>query len=340
MWQHLCNNKIGTKFLWLGIALLCFSGEAFAQNTQLPPVTATAQIEPQRATIGDTVTYTLTVTHPPEFQIKPPNPFQHFEKFEFLDQGAKTRQQPGGRVADEFVFKFRAMEVGYYNIPEIPVHFTGPPLADPSQMGPGEIQAPGAVVEVRSVLFKDGDPKDIRDIKPIVGAGPPWRRYALYALAGLVGLMFLYFIGRKIFVKKVPRERKPQSVIREPHEIALDELDTLNRKQWIEQERFREHQFELSEIFRRYLGALYSVPALDWTTEEIVQNLLFRKHFPQELAQRALGILHRTDWVKFANVESDASTCLENIQAVRQFIEDTKPRRDLGSSQKSPAAPI
>ncbi|MCF8720484.1 hypothetical protein [Nitrospina gracilis] len=324
--------------LWMGIALLGFVTGTFAQGAPPSPVTATTRIEPHSATIGDTVTYTVAVTHAPNFKINPPSPFPHFEKFEFLDQGEKTKQLPDGNVTDEFIFQFRAMEVGYYNIPEVPVHFTAPHPDDPSRSIPGEIQAPKAVVEVRSVLFKDGDPKDIRDIKPIVGAAPPWRRYALYALAGLVGLMFLYFIGRKFFAKPPHRERKPTPVVREPHEVALEELDALAAKQLIEQERCREHHFELSEIFRRYLGALYSVPALDWTTEEIMQNLLMRKNFPEELGQRALEILHRTDWVKFANEESEASVCMENVQAIRRFVEDTVPRRDLSTSHKSPSA--
>ncbi|CAI2718175.1 hypothetical protein [Nitrospina watsonii] len=341
MWQPAPNrrNRIAAALALLATLTLPHGAMAQPPSADSPsPVTAETRIEPRSTTIGDPLTYTIAVTHDPDIKITPPDPLTHFEQFEYLDQGATTQQQADGRVTEEFTFKFRAMEVGYYNIAETPVHFTAPHPDDASKTVPNRIMAPKAVVEVRSVLFKDGEPEDIRDIKPIVGAGPPWRRYALYALGGLAALMVLYFLVRKIPKKRPLPPAESQPVLRAPHEVALEELDALEARQLIQQERLREHHFMLSEIFRRYLGALYGVPALDWTTEEIMENLLLRKRFPDELGRRALEILHSTDWVKFANAEPDAETCIGNVQAVHRFVEATLPRRDLAASQKSPSA--
>lgn len=342
MWQRLFDSRNTLSAALLTALLTAAPATAQAQEESTPPapITAETRTEPRSTTIGDVVTYTITVTHQPDIKVQPPDPLEHFQNFESLDRGADTKQQPDGRVTEEYWFRFRSMEVGYYNIPEVPVTFTNPAPDDPSQTVDGTISAPKAVVEVRSVLYKEGEPQDIRDLKPIIGAGLPWRRYALYALGGLAAFAVLYLLGRKLFPKRTAPVSQPAPTVLEPHEAAFRELEALQARQLIEQERLREHHFELSEIFRRYLGARYSVPALDWTTEEIAEKLLSRKKFPAHLHSRALEILHSTDWVKFSKAEGNIQTCIRNVQEVRKFIEDTQPRHDIGSSQKSPSAAL
>lgn len=343
MWQRLLDSRIAGCAVF-ALALLGSSPSAPAQSQASsappPPIEAETRTEPRTSTIGDIITYTIVVTHQPEIKVQPPNPLEAFQKFEYLDQGADTKRQADGRLSEEYWFRFRAMEVGYYNIPEITVSFTRPAPGDPSQTVPGVIQAPPAVAEVRSVLYKEGEPDDIRDLKPIIGAGPPWRRYTLYALGGLTTLALLILLIRKLFPKRIVPKPQPVTATLKPHEAAFRELETLEARRLIEQGRLREHHFELSEIFRRYLGARYSVPALDWTTEEITEKLLKRQRFPGHLYSRALEILNSTDRVKFSQAQADIQTCIRNVEEVRKFISDTQPRQDIRSSQKSPSAAL
>ena len=127
------------------------------------------------------------------------------------------------------------------------------------------------MIEVRSVLFQDGEPNDIKDIKPIIGAGLDWQRYLKWILLGLATLAAVggFFLVGQATEKTCRTGVRFPSQILNPMKPRLAELERLLARKLIENGQFREHYFELSEIFRRYLGSLLSIPALDWTTEEI-----------------------------------------------------------------------
>ncbi len=325
----------------MGISLL------FLATTGIPSlgagdpnsITADTQIDKPSITLGDIVTYTVRVTHDPKIQVEAPEPKEHFSGFDFLDLETGSRKKPSGQVIEEFRYRFRAAKVGYYNIPEIPVIFHAPNPDNLSQKIPGQIMAPAVIVEIRSVLYLDGEPTDIREIKPIIGAGLPWRTYLQHAFlfALLFGLVF-YLFKRFARPKKYPVAKPVSST--PPHEQALRELEALAARKLIENGRLREHHFELSEIFRRYIGKRYSVPALDWTTEEIMDKLLQQSRFQSHVRNQAATVLQNMDWVKFSKYEGDVKACIYDTQAVREFVESTLPAHDIQSSQKSPTAPI
>lgn len=310
-----------------------------ASKPQSVPIIADAQVDKSSVTIGDKVTYTLRVTHDPGIEVKTPDPTDHFPGFDFLLSEKDSRKSPGGKVIDEYRFQFRAARVGYYNIPEIPVQFTSPDPDDPTHRIVGQTLAPPAIVEIQSVLYRDGEPTDIREIKPIIGAGLPWGMYLRYALAfGLVLTLLVYIFKR--FARPPKKPVTHRAVAIKPHEQALRELQALADRKLIEQGQLREHHFELSEIFRRYIGARYSVPALDWTTEEIMDKLLEPSRFQSHIRNQATTVLRNMDWVKFSKSEGDVKSCIHDAMAVREFVESTQPTHDIQSSQKSPAAAI
>ena len=301
------------------------------------PISAEAHVDKSSVTVGDIVIYTLRITHDREIQIEKPDPTPHFSGFEFLELETNTLNGSGDQVIDEYRFRFRASRVGYYSIPEVPVTFTAPGTRDPMRLLPGQIMAPAAIVEIQSVLYRDGKPTDIREIKPIVGAGLPWGLYLQNALGAALAFAILFYIFKRLArPKKRSTVRLPIAI--KPHEQALRELEALSARKWIEQGRLREHHFELSEIFRRYIGARYSVPALDWTTEEIMDKLLKQSHFQSHIRNQATTVLHNMDWVKFSKTEGDVKVCIHDALAVREFVESTLPAHDIQSSQKSPSA--
>ena len=112
------------------------------------------------------------------------------------------------------------------------------------------------------------------------------------------------------------------------HEIALNQLDSLKLKGFLNSGDPRKHFFELSEIFRHYLGKRYNFPAPDWTTEEITKY--FQKENKLELIQRneTIRILDKSDLIKFAKIQvkSDA----DEIESVREIISSTRERLDIG----------
>jgi hypothetical protein len=309
-----------------------------ADATSPLPISAETRVSQRQATIGDIITYSIIVRHDSSFHVLPPDPTAHFKKgFETIDQGTSEPKALEGQQEETFWFKFRADAVGFYNLPKIPVEFTAPSPDDPSQQVPGILQAPEAVIEVRSVLYQDGEPNDIKDIKPIIGAGLDWQRYLKWFLASLMALALIAWFFRWLKqTKKTPRPVSIPIPNLKPHETALAGLDRLLKKKLIETGQFREHYFELSEIFRRYLGSLLSIPALDWTTEEIGAYISHYGEMDADTQQTILSLLPATDQVKFAKAPVELQTALDHIEAIRDFIRDTTPEMTSKFQVKSP----
>jgi len=109
-----------------------------------------------------------------------------------------------------------------------------------------------------------------------------------------------------------------------PDELALKNLNRLLSKGLIQDKNFREYYFELSDIFRRYLGSRYSFPAIDWTTEEISSWLHNCHSLDENERQKAQTILNDTDQIKFAKGETDPETCMKEMHSIEHFINLTK----------------
>jgi hypothetical protein len=331
----LMNNR---RSLLVTMALWLAPLPVFADAKVQSPIAAETHVSQRQVTVGDVVTYSIIIRHQAGIHVLPPNPTAHFEKgFEPVDQGTSETKQVEGQQEETFWFKFRADAVGFYNLPKIPIEFTAPSSDDPLRPIPGTLQAPEAVIEIRSVLFQEGQPSDIKDIKPIIGAGWDWQKYrnwillVLAAVAAIAG--FFWWLGDRN--KTAVSSPLPVPNIK-PHETAFAELDRLLAKRFLEDGLFQEHYFGLSEIFRRYLGTLLSIPALDWTTEEIGAYVSGHGAMKVEVQQTILALLPATDQVKFAKAPVELQTALNHVGAVRDFIRSTTPEITSKFQVKSP----
>ena len=288
------------------------------------PITISAGVDKPQATTGDIITYTIILKH--DADLKPSMPdFGVITGFDVHDSLASKPRSVEGQIEQEYSVKLRADQIGTYTIPLISVPFKLI-KQDTSKFIPGEIRSPKVIIEVASVLRLQGEPTDIRDIKGLVEVGRDWTPWFFWGLnlLLLMTVLYLFWKYRKVKHKQLVAKAPTISI----HEIALRELDILKRKELLGRGDAREHFFELSEIFRRYLGKRYHFPAPDWTTEEITEY--FQKQDKIELTSRveANRILSKSDLIKFAKAQ--ASPGADEIESVRKFIILTRKNLDLG----------
>ena len=304
--------------------LICFLTHAHAPALANSPISANAIVDKPRATIGDIITYTVTVRHDAGMEPSMPD-FSGIAGFEVLASQDSGPRKVEGQIEREFSVKLRADRVGLYTLPPIMVPFEVA-AGEGDKTVPGEIRTPEVTIDVQSILRLQGDPTDIRDIKDAVAVDRDWASWLFIALNVLLLLTLLYLLWKYRKQKHEPSAPKPLDL--PPHEIALKELDALKRRELLESGSAREHFFELSEIFRRYLGERYHFPALDWTTEEITAKFDALPELEPEARKEAVRILMKSDLIKFAKVEAAPGS--DEIEPVRTLIESTREHLAIG----------
>jgi len=288
------------------------------------PITVNTKIDKPKATTGDIILYTITVTH--DLDIKPSKPdFTVIRQFDVLKTITTKPIQTENKSELEYSVKLRADKVGIYTIPPIPIYFEVI-KQDQSKPITGKIIAPKTTIEVVSILRDQGEPTDILDINELLEVDKDWVPIIFWGLNLILLIIVLYAFWKYRGVKQNKNSVHTQDI--PIHEIALNQLAALKLKNFLNCGDSRKHFFELSEIFRRYLGKRYNFPAPDWTTEEITKY--FQKEKKLELIQQdeTIRILDKADLIKFAKIQvkSDA----DEIESVREIISSTRERLDIG----------
>jgi hypothetical protein len=147
-----------------------------------------------------------------------------------------------------------------------------------------------------------------------------------------LAVLAYYLLGK--YLKKKPGEDAPVVPLKPPYEEAIAAIAELESRKLLEQGNIREYVFDLSEIFKRYIGRRYETIASELTTEEIVSWLEFSGiSFDMRLC--AERFFRTGDQVKFAKWKPNQETIDGFIKDVRTFLEATKPNPELQYEQKT-----
>jgi len=307
-------NKSSWLFL-LAFLVILFNTQTVWGRT---PVAIDAKVDITQPTLGDIITYFITVNHDPDIVLHTPE-YEIPEGFEKIENGKKEPRKVNKQTSQEFWLKLRVDIIGQIKFPSIPVEFDAPDKN--MQMVPGKIMTPEVIVKVQSLLQLQGNSSDIKDIKPIAKINAPWGHYVWKSLAILALLALGYFLWKK-WKRKKPENNKETSVILTPEQKALNELQELKKREWMKLGRIQDHFFELSEIFRRYLENRFHFPAQEWTTEEIIIYLKNFSELNDNQKVKARTILVQSDRVKFAKAKADN----DPIEPVILFIKEVAPK--------------
>ena len=107
---------------------------------------------------------------------------------------------------------------------------------------------------------------------------------------------------------------------REPHEIAYEQLNRIAGMNWVAQSEMKIYHTEISHVIREYIAARYHIPALELTTQELLDRLQ-GEDIPKELAQQ---FFTNCDWVKFARYTPTKPVAHERMEEARRIVDETK----------------
>ncbi len=343
--------------LWLAAlaALLLAAGSfetVFAQEGPSSKVRISFKVDKDGSTVeddvkfGDFVTFSLEVTYPEGYIVEVPTlPLDtDWGPFEIREQPVPqiTINDDGTQTTSRTI-KAVVFGTGELQTPDLPIS-----VRDPE--GRAELVSPFPVQltvdSSRSVNESSGqldaEPKDIRGQASF--STPIWENPVaqtstlLIVLGGLLvgAVIAVYLIRRRL-------QGPPPPVLdtRTPWEIAIAELDRIERLDMPEEGRFKEHYTLVADTMRVYIQAMYlrevsPFDAIDMTTDEI-RAALERSSLNDHDAGLVLDLLRDADVVKFAKYTPSVSQAYEDSGQARYIVEITRPASEPGEVSENAA---
>lgn len=331
--------------VWISIAATLLTAvmpiAALAQQPAQPAVSVSLTANPDVLTVGDIVVLTLEVTHPVNHVVVVPRLDREWGSFEIVSQSSvRTEPKSGGIARTQQQLEVTLFMPGTFETPGLPLSIRKP---DGSI---DQVFVPAAELTVNSVL--SGTDEQLIDIRsPADMSAPAWRSrttLVLAVFAATVLALAIFFVNHRL---RGTRDQ-PVSAIdaRTPWEIAVQEIERIERIDLPGDGRFKEHYALVARVTKDYvrdtcLEDRSSAHAREMTTDEIVaalsQSSLDRKN-----VHRLTELFLEADLVQFSNYSPQVSQAHEALGRAREFVEGTKPavedaERQLGVRDQSEA---
>ena len=315
-----CSNPpvfppIPSRFLWLittSVLLLLTPDGVFAQEA----IRILAhQFEPNNITVGDPVQLRLRIEADENLHIYldpiDSSEHEHLEIDKPQVKQIESEPPPTGKVHYEVTYPLRAFTTGAHTLPPITIKYTG------TDGDSGSRQTPIYLFEVQSV--KSPSDIEMKGIKGPWSVPPNWFLFilAVFLVIIVVGALVFFYLRRRA----KPPDLQPETVLqRQPHEIAYEQLNQIEGMNWVAQAEMKIYHTEISHVIRQYIAARYHIPALEMTTQELLDRLQ-PEDIPKELVRQ---LFTNCDLVKFARYSPTKPEAHERMEEARRIVDETK----------------
>ncbi len=318
----------GVRLLWAVAAALAamLPGALAAQEGSPAGVRASLSADRDALTVGDLVTMTLQVTHPAGHVVVVPRLGPEWGPFEIASQTtARAASNGDGTETTSQQLTATIFEPGAFETPDLSIAVRGPD-GRVEQVSPRPLR-----MTVHSVLSEADE--ELKDIRPPADlASPAWRRSAAFALTGAAVLataaVSAYVARRRL----EGRETRPTPAVdaRTPWEIAVQEIDRVERLDLPGAGRFKEHYARVAGAMQRYVRAMYledSVHryATEMTTDEI-GAAISQSSLDRDNARLVVDLLVEADLCRFSAYTPPETQAYDALRRARGFLEGTRPR--------------
>jgi hypothetical protein len=151
--------------------------------------------------------------------------------------------------------------------------------------------------------------------------------YILLAALAIIGFWIYWFVIRK----RKEEIDEPTYRTLPPYEEAIYRLNELDEKLLWQNNKIKEYYSELTEIVRGFIERELKVPALENTTDEILEMIRNFKQADtiktsQETIDKLRGLLREADLVKFAKSKPLALEIEEDRKDAQDIVSNLKPK--------------
>lgn len=291
-----------------------FWQQAIAQQVQVE-----ASLDSNLLLIGQQTTLNITVTKPNSLGIRFPffvdTLTRNVEILEVADVDSVVIDENTSRLSQQLTIT--SFDSGFHYIRPLPIVAANNGLID-------TFYTEGLGLEI--VLVPVDTTQAIKAIKGIEEVPLTFRELLPYLLIGL--LVLLLGLGILFYLRRRGQAEKPiftPSKPKEPaHVIALRALNELEREEYWQKGQIKPFYSGLTDILKAYIEQRYNFPAVEQTTDEVLDtfsNSGMQTQIPYEQLQQLLFL---SDLVKFAKAKPSIEEHKRSFDQVVQFVNETK----------------
>jgi len=262
---------------------------------------------PRRLTVGDRFELTLVVTGPKPSLVTGPLA-DSMGVFAVGQERRRTAVRPD-RIETTYRLGMAGFRPGTHRLPRFAFLVHAGSQVD-------TLASDTASVTIASVL--PDSMEDIHGLKPAEAFPNPW----LWIVPGIALLLpGLAWAARRLY-RRLRRIQELAHAPLPPWEEALNALDALPWREWLEAGQVKRYYYALSEVLKRYIERRFEFGAAEQTTTEMLASMRIHKTpMRDEVAKFFAG----SDLVKYAKWLPPRDEALAAIDRVREFVRKTKP---------------
>jgi len=303
--------KMRTHFFFALLVAAALSGPGLASGAD--DIRVEAAVDKAFLTIGDPVTYTVTVEHAPDIKVLSsiPAPSSDFLEIKKVEDFSKKQKK---KIVEGRKFILTSYRLGEFILDPVTIRYQKDGQPEKSLL------TNKLYLTVKSVA--EGKPlEDIRDVKTVV----PYKLRMGKLLGTILVLALLaagYFLFRALRKKKGALQSAPPPLT--PEEEALLHLTELFESDLLKRGFIKMYYLRLSEILRTYFEKRYQVLAVESTTIEILRA--FRPlHLEAGLYQKIQYVLEASDLAKFAKWVPAATETFQINKKAEEIVKESAP---------------
>jgi hypothetical protein len=281
-------------------------------------VSVLASVDSSDYLIGDFITYTLEVRADKNIQITTPFIRDSLKKVEIIKELGPLSKEENNIKSTTFGFILSYYDSASITIPPIAIRYKTP----------GDSQE--KIVLSNPVTFnvhkvKVQQQAEIKDVKKPIKIPLDWKLIILIVIAVLFLLaLAIYFYLR--YKKKKAEQPVKKKIIRIPaHVRALTALNNLEGEQLWQKGKIKEYHSNITGIIRGYFEERFSLPALELTTAEQMQQLR-NLSAAGNILETTNQFLNNADLVKFAKFNPLPSVNDEMMKQAKDIVTKTIPK--------------
>ena len=281
-------------------------------------ISVLASVDSSDYLVGDFITYTLEVRADRNIQITTPFIRDSLKKVEIIKEVEPLLKEENNIKSTTFGFILSYYDSASITIPPIAIRYKTP----------GDSQE--KIVLSNPVTFnvhkvKVQQQAEIKDVKKPIKIPLDWKLIILIVIAVLILLaLAIYFYLR--YKKKKAEQPVKKKIIRIPaHVRALTALNNLEGEQLWQKGRIKEYHSNITGIIRGYFEERFSLPALELTTVEQMQQLR-KVSAAENILEITNQFLNNADLVKFAKFNPLPSVNDEMMKQAKDIVTKTIPK--------------